>query len=64
MPKDYRRNCFKCVYFYITWDKRHPNGCKAMGFKTKQLPSSTVFRSSGKACELFKKKQLKNSDQT
>ncbi len=64
MPKDYRRNCLKCVFFYITWDEKHPNGCKAMGFKTKQLPSMTVFQSSGKPCELFKKKELKEPDQS
>ncbi len=62
MSKSYRRNCFKCKFFYITWDKQHPNGCKAMGFKTRQLPSSTVFQSSGKPCEMFKEKIIKKSD--
>ncbi|RLC23350.1 MAG: uracil-DNA glycosylase [Deltaproteobacteria bacterium] len=64
MTKDYRRNCFKCTFFYVTWDVQHPNGCKAMGFKTKQLPSVVVFKSSGKPCELYKKKILKKPDQS
>jgi len=49
-------DCFKCTHFTITWDKSKPYGCKAMGFKTKQLPSILVYRSSGEKCMLFKKK--------
>ena len=64
MPRDYRRNCFKCAFFYVTWDEQHPNGCKAMGFKTRQLPSVVVFQSSGKPCELYKKKTPNKPDQS
>ena len=63
MPKNYRRDCFKCRFFYVTWDPQHPNGCKAMGFKTKQLPSTVVFQSSGKPCEAYKEKTFKSPDQ-
>lgn len=49
-------DCFKCVYFKITWDKNNPYGCGAMGFKSKMLPSLHVFKTSGKKCLMFKKK--------
>jgi len=62
MKKKYRRNCFKCKFFYVTWDPKHPNGCKAMGFKTKRLPSVIVFQSSGNPCQVYKEKSLKKSD--
>lgn len=50
-------NCFKCKYFYVTWEKNHPRGCKAMGFKTKTMPSDVVLRSSGMECMRFEKKE-------
>ncbi|NLT94812.1 MAG: uracil-DNA glycosylase [Clostridia bacterium] len=52
-----RINCLKCQYFYITWDKNFPRGCKAFGFKTKNLPSLVVFQSSGQSCQHFKPKE-------
>ncbi|WDP88674.1 MAG: uracil-DNA glycosylase [Desulfobacter sp.] len=55
-----RINCYKCKFFYVTWEPAHPNGCRAMGFKSKQLPSVVVRRSSGKPCQLFEpKKQIR-----
>jgi len=56
MLNDIRRNCFKCSFFYITWDAKYPHGCKAMRIKTKQLPSIMVFQSSGNPCEFYKEK--------
>lgn len=36
-PKKPQRNpCVRCAYFYITWEKKFPYGCKAMKFKSKQ----------------------------
>ena len=49
-------DCNQCRYYYITWDKTFPYGCKAIGFKSKQLPSVEVRASSGCDCLLFKKK--------
>ena len=54
--KSNKVDCFKCVYFQITWDKLKPYGCKAIGFKSKIFPSLYVFRTSGKKCLLFKPK--------
>jgi len=62
MDNTQRRNCFKCQFFYITWDSRHPNGCKAMGFKTRSLPSVVVFQSSGKPCAFYKEKTPRPPD--
>lgn len=64
MGGDNRINCFKCNFFYITWDVHYPHGCKAMGFKTKQLPSVTVYQSSGKPCQLFSEKKDIKPDQS
>ncbi|HIE58809.1 MAG TPA: uracil-DNA glycosylase [Persephonella sp.] len=49
-------NCFKCKYFYITWDKKFPYGCKAFGFKSRLLPSIEVYKASKKKCLYFTKK--------
>lgn len=49
-------NCRKCRYYYITWENKIPHGCKAFGFKSRQLPSLVVLRSSGKACQAFMEK--------
>ncbi|WP_330218382.1 uracil-DNA glycosylase [Sporosarcina globispora] len=35
-------DCFKCKYFYVTWDRNHPKGCRAFQFKTRQMPSLEV----------------------
>ncbi len=49
-------NCRKCRYFYITWDKKFPYGCKAIGFKSPKLPSIEVKLTSGIDCTKFKPK--------
>jgi len=53
-------DCFKCKHFYITWDKGFPYGCKAMGFKTKNMPSDEVFKASAIECLKYEEK-TKNS---
>jgi len=55
--EDNRVNCYKCHFFFVTWEPSLPYGCRAMGFKTKQLPSIVVHRSSGKPCQLFQEKE-------
>jgi len=49
--------CKNCKYFYITWDKRFPYGCKALGFKSRALPAAEVRASSGAPCLYFVKKK-------
>lgn len=50
-------NCFSCKYFMVTWDPKSPRACKAYGFKTKELPTSVVRRSSGLDCLKFEEKR-------
>ena len=49
--------CFQCGYFYITWEKNFPYGCKAMGFKSKKIPMKAVYENSGTECLSFSPKQ-------
>ena len=58
MSQDTKINCYKCNYYYVTWEHRRPHGCKAMGFKSQLLPSITVYRSSGQPCQLFSEKTI------
>ncbi len=49
--------CTKCKNYYITWDKNYPHGCRAMNFKSKEIPSVVVFKNSGFQCQLFREKK-------
>ncbi|OMF13549.1 uracil-DNA glycosylase [Paenibacillus sp. FSL H7-0331] len=49
-------NCIKCVHYYVTWDPAFPKGCRAFGFKTSEMPSTLVKRSSGHPCLKFESK--------
>ncbi len=51
-----RINCLKCIYYYVTWDSTHPRGCKYFKFKTKEMPSLTVKKSSGHPCKAYTEK--------
>lgn len=50
-------NCRLCKYYYVTWDKSFPNGCKAYGIKSKEMPSVVVYKSSGENCKGFVSKK-------
>ena len=50
-------DCFHCVHFSVTWEPKHPRACKFFGFKSAQLPSVAVEKSSGAPCEGFKRKE-------
>lgn len=54
--KEENTDCFKCKHFYITWDKNFPYGCRAMGFKSKEISSVVVRQSSGMKCLYFEEK--------
>lgn len=56
MNKTNSIDCFNCRHFYITWDASQSRGCKAFGFKSKQMPSVVVFESSGADCLKFSPK--------
>jgi len=55
-------SCYKCKYFYITWDKNFPNGCKALGFKTAKNPAQVVYESSGMICLAYSPKPEKSRE--
>jgi len=57
MSLDKRIDCHKCRHYFITWEPSNPHGCRAMGFKSRQLPSAVVYQYSGEQCQAF---QLKN----
>jgi len=46
-------NCFGCRHFFITHEPALPYGCRAMGFKSRELPCSVVLRSSYVHCLLL-----------
>jgi hypothetical protein len=46
-------NCYKCKYYYITWDVSFPKGCKFYDFKSLNFPSLLVKQSTGLPCEKF-----------
>ena len=54
--KQERINCMTCKYYYVTWDPNFPKGCKAFGFKTRNLPSIEVKKASGEDCLKYEKK--------
>jgi len=37
-----RIDCRKCRYFFVTWNKQFPHGCRAMGFKSWRYPIDEV----------------------
>lgn len=49
--------CTECKHYYITWDNNFPYGCRAMGFKCRNSPSKSVYKSSGMECLLFEPKE-------
>ena len=49
-------NCFIFKHFYITWEKNFPRGCKALGFKSVEMPFNVVSQSSGLRCLYFEQK--------
>lgn len=50
-------DCHKCRHYHVTWDARFPHGCRAMKFKSKQLPSAKVYRYSGTECLMYRRKK-------
>lgn len=59
MEKRKSVNCLQCKYYYVTWDRSFPYGCKALGFKSKYCPSREVSLASGLECQYYKDKTKK-----
>jgi hypothetical protein len=56
-----RIGCNSCKYFYITWNKKLPYGCRAMGFISKNLPCIDVVVIEGRDCLSFEGKNAESS---
>ena len=58
-------NCLSCQFYFITYDIQKPHGCRAMGFKSQQMPHKVVRQtSSGMPCLKYRKKTAqKNKSQ-
>ena len=52
--------CQKCKYYFVTWQKTKPHGCRAYGFKSQQVPSVVIIQNSGTPCSLYQPKQSTN----
>ncbi|MFZ5645664.1 MAG: uracil-DNA glycosylase [Bacillota bacterium] len=50
-------DCFKCIHFYITWERNMPNGCRLYGIKTKHNPSKAVLTATGIGCLGYEEKK-------
>ena len=49
-------DCLRCRHLVITWESGRAYACRAMGFKSAQMPWQVVLRSSGQPCLLFSPK--------
>ena len=52
-----RLTCYGCVFFQVSHDPRKPWKCMKFGFKSKELPASVVFSSSGTECAYFSQRE-------
>ena len=43
-------DCWKCSHFFITFEKNHRYGCRAIGFKSRELPAIEVLQTRVKVC--------------
>lgn len=57
-------NCFRCKHFRTTWNPAFPRACEAYGFKTKEMPSVLVLKSTGTECLQFAEKYHKKNNFT
>ena len=59
---DKQIDCNSCAHFFITWNKRFPFGCRAMGFMSANSPNKDVFEVEGRNCLAYKEKSLMSKD--
>ena len=52
-------DCFRCLYFRVTWDKRYPRACRVFNIKSRVLPSLVVLRNTGHNCPAFREREEK-----
>ena len=52
-------NCFRCKYFYITWNIEYPKGCRKFCFESDSLPTIFLKKCNIPVCPFFKDKFVK-----
>ncbi|MFG1483676.1 uracil-DNA glycosylase [Halobacteriovorax sp. GFR7] len=52
-----RINCMQCKYYFSTWDKDAPRGCRKFNMKSTNMPYILVRQSSGSDCSFFEQKE-------
>ncbi|MDG1988303.1 MAG: hypothetical protein P8J18_10010 [Halieaceae bacterium] len=57
-------DCWNCRHFFITFEKHHRYGCRAIGFKANELPCLEVLRTDGSPCLSFAAKCPEELPQT
>ncbi len=57
-----KADCFRCIYFAVTWDPAFPKACKLYGFRSAYLPSLAVLKSSGVPCMGFIRKEIPKAE--
>ncbi len=53
--RHHRPDCLSCVHFKVSWDANYPRACHKFGFKGKELPSYTVYQTTGQECPFYER---------
>lgn len=53
-------NCLKCKYYYVTWEKGTPHGCKIYGIKSQNHPTQIVAAAGQGECQGYTPKAQKS----
>lgn len=51
------KSCIGCIYYYVTWDPKHPKGCKYFGIKSIKMPCQVVKETTQHYCNMYTKKR-------
>ena len=52
-------NCFRCKYFYITWNIEYPKGCSKFCFESDSMPTDFLEKCNIPICPFYKDKFAK-----
>ena len=52
-------DCLCCNHYEVTWETAFPRGCRLFQIKCRNMPSTEVYRSTGKHCFAFAAKEIK-----
>ena len=54
--------CNGCVHFFVTYQPGMPYGCRAMGFKSRNMPCVEVLAASGSPCQMRQSRNARGED--